>query len=214
LKSGAQLGTGKLTVQKDALLSGITTAAAPLNNASVAINDGGTLRVGATGTETSGQMNFGGHNVTFSKGSILQLGASRSATENSTGCTCLQNIGTLTMNGNIEIFFPETHTLAAGDSIVLWKDVTTVKGTPVLASEAIDSEMGLCWDTSDLARGILRVIFDPTGIQLVQPSRADMPVSPIYDLSGCRVADAYTDQLQRGIYLYKGKKIAVGNRRM
>ena len=214
LKSGAQLGTGKLTVQKDAVLSGITTAAAPLNNASVAINDGGTLRVGATGTATSGQMDFGGHNVTFSKGSTLQLGANCSASESSTGCTCLQNIGTLTMNGNIEIFVPETHTLAAGDSIVLWKDVTTVKGTPVLVSEAIDSEMGLCWEASDLARGILRVIFDPTGIQLVQPSRADMSSSPVYDLSGRRVADAYTDQLQRGIYLYKGKKIAVGNRRM
>ena len=92
LKSGAQLGTGKLTVQKNAVLSGITTAAAPLNNASVAINDGGILRVGATGTETSGQMDFGGHNVTFSKGSTLQLGADCSATESSTGCTCLQNI--------------------------------------------------------------------------------------------------------------------------
>ena len=118
------------------------------------------------------------------------------------------------MNGNIEIFIPETHTFAAGDSIVLWKDVTTIKGTPVLASEAIDSEMGLCWDTSDLARGILRVTFDPTGIQLVQSSEKDTQTTPVYDLYGRRVADAYTNQLQRGIYLYKGKKIAVGNRRM
>ena len=211
LKSGAQLGTGKLTVQKNAILSGVTTATTPLTNATVAINNGGTLRVGAMDADTSGQMDFGGNNVTFSKGSILQLGI-YSATDGSTGCTCLQNIGTLTMNGTIEIFVPETHTLSAGDSIVLWKDVTTVKGTPVLASEVIDSEKGLCWDAGNLANGILRVIFDPTDIQLVQSSGSDMPASPVFDLNGRRVADKYTDHLQRGIYLYRGRKIVIGSR--
>lgn len=211
LKSGAQLGTGKLTVQKGAVLSGFTSAAAPLTNSSVSINNGGTLRVG-TGTDTSGRMDFGGNNVTFSTGSILQLGANGPAAESTTGCTCLQNIGTLTMNGNIEIFVPESHTLSAGDSIVVWKNVTTVKGTPVLVNEVIDPERGLCWDSSDLANGILRVLFDPTGIQLVRSSDEDSP-APVFDLNGCRVADEFTDHLQRGIYLYKGKKIVVGSRR-
>ena len=210
LKTGAQLGTGKLTVQRDAVISGFTSAAVPLTNASVAINNGGILRVGS-GVETSGQMDFGGNNVTFSKGSTLQLGANCSATEGSTGCTCLQNIGTLTMNGNIEIFVPESHTLSAGDSIVLWKDVTTVKGTPVLLTEVIDPERGLCWDSSDLASGILRVLFDPTGIRSVQASGAGQPAS-VFDLNGRRVADDFTAHLQRGIYLYKGKKIMVGGR--
>ena len=178
---------------------------------SVSINNGGTLRVG-TGTDTSGRMDFGGNNVTFSTGSILQLGANGPAAESTTGCTCLQNIGTLTMNGNIEIFVPESHTLSAGDSIVVWKNVTTVKGTPVLVNEVIDPERGLCWDSSDLANGILRVLFDPTGIQLVRSSDEDSP-APVFDLNGCRVADEFTDHLQRGIYLYKGKKIVVGSRR-
>ena len=210
LKSGSQLGTGKLTVQKNAVLSGVTTAAVPLTNATVAISDGGILHVGSTATATSGQMDFGGNNVVFSRGSTLQLGADCGATEGSTGCTCLQNIGTLTMNGSIEIFVPESHTLSAGDSIVLWKDVTTVKGTPVLANDVIDSEKGLCWDSSNLAQGILRVLFDPTDIQYVQASETELPSSPVFDLNGCRVSDGYTRHLRKGIYLYKGKKIVVG----
>ena len=168
IKSGAQLGTGTLTVQNGATLSGVTTAAAPLTNSTVTIAAGATLRVGSTATATTGLMDFGGKNVTLNSGSTMHLGASRPATAFSTGCTSLQNIGTLTINAAIELYVPESHTLTVGDSIVIWKDVTNVKGTPMLTSSVINAEQGLYWDTTDLTQGILRVTDQaPVGIRSI-----------------------------------------------
>lgn len=208
LKSGAQLGTGTLTVQNGATLSGVTTAAAPLTNSTVTIADGGTLHVGSTAIATTGLMDFGGKNVTLAPGSTLHLGAGRPATAYNTGCTSLQNIGTLTINAAIEIYVSSAHTLTPGDSIVIWKNVTTVKGTPTLATNVINAEQGLYWDTTDLTQGIIRVTDQaPVGIRSILD--ASDASDAVYDMKGRRVADAYTTQLKKGVYLYKGRKIIV-----
>jgi hypothetical protein len=205
VRSGAQLGTGALSVQKGAMLSGVSSSTVSLTNSSFSIADGGTLRVGLLATSTTGFMNFGGKNVSFAIGSKLRLGA---ISKTSSGCTYLQNIGTLTMNGTVEIYVPETHSFAVGDSIVIWKNVTTVAGTPTIGNTVIDASKGLYWDAKDLSKGILRVAYDPSlGVRtlMFDPSHPDA----VYDLNGRRVADEYSSNLKKGIYLYKGKKIVV-----
>ena len=61
------------------------------------------------------------------------------------------------MSGTIDIHVPEYHTLNVGDSILLWKNVGSVIGTPVLKTVVFDEARGLYWDTTDIAAGILRV---------------------------------------------------------
>ena len=209
LKSGAQLGTGTLTVAKDAMLSGVTTAAVPLNNSSVTISAGGTLMVGSNSVATTGQIDFGGHNVTFAKGSFLQLGYNRAATATSTGGTCIQNIDKLTINATIQLHYSSTFAdnLQEGDEVRLWKNVTTVSGTPVLdhASYIIDEAKGLYWDDTDIAQGILRVTTKvPVGITTLisQPSTLN---ADTYTLDGRRVS-----QPRRGqVYIVNGRKVVV-----
>ena len=63
MTSGNVIGTGAVTVDKDARLSGVTGTTA-LTNSSFTIN--GELVVGAFANATSGKINFGGKNVTIS----------------------------------------------------------------------------------------------------------------------------------------------------
>lgn len=169
LKSGATIGTGTLTVSRAAILSGITGGTNNLTNSSYSISAGGTLQVGATATATSGIMGFGNKNVTFARNSYLQIGIARAATGSATGGTYIQNIAKLTMNGTVQLHYSSTarESFVEGDSILLWKNVETVTGTPVLDedSRVIDVARRLAWDTTDIAKGILRVVYDPTIIQ-------------------------------------------------
>ena len=157
ISSGVKLGTGTLTVDKDAIFSGVTASSDNLTNSSYAIN--GTLQVGIAATSKSGVMNFGGKNVTFSKTGVLRLGVKRCATATNTGGASIDNIGKLTMNGTIDLII-DGNTLAEGDSVILWK-AKSFSGTPVLMTTIIDTSKGLYWDTTDLARGVLRVASDP-----------------------------------------------------
>ena len=189
LKSGAQLGTGTIIVQKGATLSGVTTAAVPFANSAVTINSGGTLQVGSTALAYTGQMDFGGGNLTINKGATLHVTARRGASGSITGCTHLQNIGKLTMNGAVEVAVQTSNSLAVGDSILLWKDVTTMTGTPTLATYVIDEANGLYWDDSDIKQGILRVTDEiPSGISHARNARNARSVENYYDLAGRKVS--------------------------
>ena len=202
----ATLGTGTLTVKKGATLSGFTAANTGLTNSAYTISTGATLQVGSTATATSGVINFGGTNVTIAKNAILQIGAFRAATASSTGCTYLKNINRLTINGTIQIHYSSTFAdkIAVGDSIVLWQDVTTVSGTPVLESAVIDAGRGLYWDTTDLAQGILRVTYQvPVGISEVVDSKSSD--GKWFDLQGRPVATPHSGQ----IYIVGGKKVYI-----
>ena len=207
LKSGAQLGSGALTVASGAKLSGVTTASVPLVNSSVTVNAGGTLSVGSSATAVVGQIDFGGKNVTLAKNSVLEVGINRAASETTTGGTCIQNIGKLTINATIKLHYSSTFAdnAAVGDEVYLWKDVTSVAGTPVLDADSyvIDAMKGLYWDDSDIAKGILRVKAGvPVGINdlNIQPTTTG---SYIHTLDGKRVS-----QPRRGqVYVVGGRKV-------
>ena len=208
--AGATLGTGALTVNKGAILSGVT-GTTPLTNSATTLKSGAILQVGANATATTGLMNFGGKNVTIPAGAFLQLGLSRAAVTNATtgaitntGGTSLQNIGKLTMNGTIQLHYSAAFAsnVKVGDVVYLWKDVTTFTGTPVLESEVIDAEKGLFWDTADIMQGILRVTdVAPVGIRGIAEEAGDTP--SIYTLDGRPVSNP-----RRGnVYIINGHKV-------
>lgn len=204
LATGSAIGKGALTVLKGATLSGNTGSTGLINSAAT-FNTGSTLQVGTNATATTGVINFGGGNVTMAKGSFLQIGISSPATASSTGGSSIQNINKLTMNGTIQLHYSSTaaEKFAVGDSILLWKNVTTVSGTPILekASYEISAERGLYWDTSDIKRGILRVTdVVPAGIRSV---KGDNDNKDIYTLDGRMVNEPRSGQL----YIIKGQKI-------
>ena len=197
----ATLGKSTLTVKKGAVLSGATSNNSDLTNSSYTISAGATLQVGLYAKATTGVIRFGSKNVTFASGSFLQMGISRAATATNTGGTSLDNINRLTMNATIQLHYAESFAPEVGDSVVLWK-ANTITGTPVLESTVIDAERGLYWDTTDLAKGILRVTdVVPTGIGNIRTS--DLKPSAIYDLNGHRV----TAPRKGGVYIVGGRKI-------
>ncbi len=207
IKSGAQLGTGALTVARDATLSGVTSTSVELVNSSVTVSTGGTLHVGTSANALSGILRFGGNNVTIASGAFLEIGVLQGAVGNSTGCTSLQNINKLTMNGTVRLHYSSTiaDDIAEGDHILLWKDVTTVSGTPVLDPESviISAEKGLYWDTTDIAQGILRVAYDPAvAIRGINATEAQQPV---YTIDGRRVNETRRGQ----VYIVGGRKVLV-----
>ena len=207
IKSGATLGTGTLSVDKNGTLSGVTASNSKLTNSSYSIANGGTLRVGTSSSPTTGVMRFGGKSVSFSSGSVLELGVAQAATSTNTGCTSIQNISKLTMNGTIRMNVSPSaaENLAVGDSVVLWKDVDTFDGTPKLESNIVDAIRCLVWDTSDLHKGILRIAYD-NALNII-PGAKDIQNYPqaIFTLEGRRVKHPRKGQ----IYIVEGKKIYI-----
>ena len=205
LSAGAQLGTGTLTVKNGGRLSGTSTTASPLTNSSVTIQNGGTLAVGSLATSTSGSMFFSNKNVTFSEGSVLELGIGRAATSSVTGGTNLQNINRLTMNGTIRLRYADNLQLEVGDSIVLWKNVATFSGTPQLEAPA-----GYTWDTSRISEGVIFVTAVSTAIH---STLVDADPLNVYDLRGRLVrrqsTATSTEGLPAGIYIRGGRKVVI-----
>ena len=188
LAAGGKLGSGTLTVQDGATLMGITSASAPLTNSNVYIQKGATLIVGNSATATSGNMLFGNKNLTISEGAVLEFGVSGATSSILPGCSSIQNIARLTINGIIRLHYPTNGpTLAAGDSIVIWKNVSIVSGTPQLESDVISAEKGLYWDTTDLSKGILRVVSrGATAIGSIGADDNDNARRTVYDVQGTR----------------------------
>ena len=126
-----------------------------------------------------------------------------------TGGTYIQNINRLTMNGTIRLHYSASFAskVQVGDRVFLWKDVTTVTGTPVLESEVIDAEKGLFWDTKDIAQGILYVTdVVPVGIRSIESGQGTMDnEGDIYTLDGRRVTETHRGQM----YIINGRKVLV-----
>lgn len=199
--NSAQLGTGKLTIGVNGTLSGTSAKNNALANSSIEVN--GTVRPGSYDGASTGAINFGSKNVTFNEGSTLVIGASRCATSTSNGCAAIEGIGTLTMNGTIQVVPTSTNKLAAGDSIRIWK-ADTFTGTPTLGSDE-----GITWDTSRLSEGLLFVKEVSLGVNDLRNNT--MNTNDIYDLRGRLVRKDATDTegLPAGIYIHGGKKIVV-----
>lgn len=203
LSTSGKLGTGKLTVAQDAIFSGANLTSKQLENASVEVN--GTLRPGSYKGATSGSLFFGGKNVTLNQSAVYVVGASKCTTASVNGCTALQNIGTLTINGTIRIEPVSSNTLAVGDSIRLWSNVTKFVGTPT-----IEGTNGIEWDDSRISEGLLFVKSIATDIK---PQLADVKsqIGNIYDLRGrlVRKSATSTEGLKPGIYVIEGRKFVV-----
>ena len=200
INSTTKLGSGRLTVAKGCTLSGTNNASNSLGNASVVIN--GTIRPGLYVGATTGAINFASKPVTIGTDGVLEIGASRCATATSTGCTSLNGISTLTVNGIIRITPSSAHTLQPGDSIRIFQ-ATAFAGTP-----KIEGLNGIEWDDSRLSEGLLFVKSVDTGIRQMV---SDQHPSNIYDLRGNLVREqaTSTEGLRPGVYVIEGRKIIV-----
>ena len=201
IMTSGKLGTGKLIIAQNGILSGTTTNNNMLTNSSTEVN--GTIRPGTYEGASTGAINFGNNNVTFNANSQLVIGASRAMTSSSNGCTAIEGIATLTMNGTITVIPTRTHTLVAGDVIRIWK-AETVAGTPI-----VDQSRGIIWDTTRLNEGLLVVKEVSLGINDMHSNAVNE--NDIYDLRGRLVRKNATSTigLPEGIYIRGGKKIFV-----
>lgn len=183
IASGATLGTGELTIAKNAKLSGVTSTKVALTNSKTTVN--GTLQVGANANSTTGMLDFGGKNVTFNKNSVYQLVARKCASAKKStsgnGCAMIDNVGTLRMNGIISLQVTDGHTLQAGDSVRIFS-AQSVSGTPTFDLPTIE---GLEWDTTHWEEGYLHLKGSTDGV--IAPA-TDMPVNVVvYTIGGCRM---------------------------
>jgi len=204
ITSSTCLGTGTLTIAKDAVFYGVTSANNTLTNSQYTVN--GTLQVGSSRNSATGVMKLGGKNITFNAGSTYVVGASRCATATSGGCANLQDINRMVMNGTIQVFLSSAQNLAAGDSIRIF-EAQSFSGSPQFDLPEIGN--GLDWDTSRISEGLLFVIVS-TGIDGIV-SGTDGKGSNVYNANGQLVRRNATtlNGLPRGIYFVRGRKVVL-----
>ena len=192
------LGTGALTVQSGATLSGSNTVSKPFTNSAVTVN--GTLRPGSTEMATTGKLLFNNKNVTVGTTGVVEFHVL-----NATTSTSLGDIAKLTVNGTIRVIAADGSTLQVGDEVRLWPATVTLAGTP-----QFDMQGGVIWDTSRISEGVLVVKDIDTGIN---PAMADADPRNVYDLQGRLVrrqpTASSTDGLPAGIYIRGGRKVIV-----
>lgn len=188
--SGATFGTGAFTVAKGATFSAVSGALLtsadknPMTNSSFTIN--GTVQVGSSATAVSGMLNMGGKNVTFNAGSSLRLGV-RGATEGtSIRNAYIYNIGKLTMNGTISIFFKD-YEPAVGDQIQVWTNVTTLSGTPKIACD----DEGYTFDLSKISEGMVIISGIPSADAIANIPSSEIVTVEVLSLGGALV-DEFT----------------------
>jgi len=140
------LGTGTLSVARNATLAGVGT----LGNSTTTIS--GTLQPGKSATAYTGTIDFGGKNLTINNSGILKVCARMCTTTRSRGCTSLSNINKLSLSGTIEVVLSAFQNLSAGDSIRIF-DCKLLSGTPKLKLPR-----QFLWDTSRIREGLLFVI--------------------------------------------------------
>ncbi|MCM1108495.1 MAG: hypothetical protein NC388_05495 [Clostridium sp.] len=142
------LGTGTLTVERGAMLTGQGV----LGNSSVIVESGATLRPGIDETSMSGTLQLGGKELTTKVGSVLSFSvfSSRFHTE-------LADVGTLILRGTLRVTIVPGGRFSEGDEIRLWTaQQYSVLSRPKL--ELASPGEGLEWDTSELPAGKLKVI--------------------------------------------------------
>ena len=202
--SGSMLGSGSLVVAEGASLTGVTASSGFLTNAGFTIN--GTVQVGVTRMSYTGVINFGNKNVTFNKGSNYIAGVIRAASSYSSGCTSMNQINRLIMNGKISVFLSPSYTPQEGDSIRLW-EATSFSGNPEF--DLPELENGLAWDTSRISEGLLFVVL-PSAINNHYFGEGRSP-EDVFTLDGqlVRKNAQSLEGLPRGIYLWRGRKTIV-----
>ena len=217
ISSTSSLGTGTLTVAKDAVLSGVTSSKT-LSNSSCTIN--GTLQIGVTESSYSGIMNFGGKNVSFSTSSYMVVNALRAANNNTTGGTFMGQVNRLVMNGTIKLSLYKNYKPEVGDSIILW-EANSFTGNPKFelpaTYETENAETNVVetyeieWDTSDISKGILRVAGITNAIQNISVGYQRDKTNDVYNVQGALIKKNAQSLkgLPKGIYFWQGRKVVV-----
>ncbi|MBQ0019541.1 MAG: autotransporter-associated beta strand repeat-containing protein [Bacteroidales bacterium] len=183
------LGTGVLTVAKDATLSGKGVMA----NSSVTVAAGGVLRSGVTESNAQGNLQFSGKNVTVN-GTMQTYVSTKSSYSKFT------NIGTLKLNGTLKVILKEGIDLAEGTELQIISADKITLGTALV----LDLDPQYEWDTDRLAEGILVIKGKVDAIRDINAS--DLEKASIYTLNGVKLNGRPT---QRGIYIINGVKTAV-----
>lgn len=191
-KSNIMLGLGKLTVASGATLSGKGV----LGNSSVVVNKGGTLRSGITDTNTAGNLKFEGKDVTVN-GTLQTCIGSKSSFGK------FGNVGTLTLNGKLVITAADGLALSEGDEIQII-DAANIKLGDALELDLCSPNlaMGLTWDTSRLAEGILVVGPAPVAVMSLQAD--ELGDAEIFTLAGIRLQKRPT---RAGVYVVNGRQV-------
>lgn len=188
LGTGGSLGTGSLTIAKDASLTGVSDTKVALANSSITIN--GTVQPGESVTATSGNINFGGKNVTVSKTGTITIGIRKSATDYSINNSYLKNIGTLKLAAgttisavitqkNIEKFTTDE---AVADSFYVWTDVKKVNIAGELNFDLAELLPYNYWDTSRISEGILYVRCDAAKYEEYKTGIEAIPAAEIVNV--------------------------------
>jgi len=144
------LGTGALTVARNATLSGVGT----LKNSAVTVS--GNIQPGKSAIAYTGTIDFGGQNLTINSTGTYKVCARMCTTSRMRGCTSLSNINKLTFSGTLEVVLSEYQTLSAGDSIRIF-DCKLFSGTP-----KFKLPRKFIWDTSRIREGLLFIFGEAT----------------------------------------------------
>ena len=199
LASSAHLGSGRLTVNEGATLSGTNASDKPLSNSAVTIN--GTLRPGNFAGATSGTLRFGQKGVTINESGSLTVTTRGCATATNNGCGSIEDIALLTINGTITVVATDDNSLQVGDSICLFK-ADKFAGKPKFAFQG-----PVEWDTSRISEGLLFVkAINTEGIEELRLADVQMSDAIVYDLLGRKQSNA---QLRRGLYVINGRKVVI-----
>ena len=178
------LGTGVLTVNRGAVLSGKGV----LGNSSVTISAGGTLRSGINETNGSGNLRFADKNLTVS-------GTMQTYVSTKTSYSKFTEIGTLKLNGTLMVRVKEGLNLAEGTELqIINADKITLGSNLVY-----DLDPGYEWDTTRLTEGIL-VITGTTALKSI--TEEEMANASIYTLNGMKVERP----TEKGVYIVNGVK--------
>ena len=178
------LGTGVLTVNRGAVLSGKGV----LGNSSVTISAGGTLRSGINETNGSGNLRFADKNLTVS-------GTMQTYVSTKTSYSKFTEIGTLKLNGTLMVRVKEGLNLTEGTELqIINADKITLGSNLVY-----DLDPGYEWDTTRLTEGIL-VITGTTALRSI--TEEEMANASIYTLNGMKVERP----TEKGVYIVNGVK--------
>ena len=200
ISSSTMLGTGRLTVNEGAVLSGSNSAKNQLNNSTITIN--GTVRPGLLEGSSVGSIIFNQKALTIGETGVFLVGTNKCATATTNGCTSLQGITSLTINGTIRIVPTDNNTLQVGDSIRIFI-ADSFKGTP-----RFEMLGGIEWDTSRLAEGLLFVKDIDAAVDHIV---SDRQPANIYDMRGqlVRANATRAEGLAPGVYISRGRKFVV-----
>ena len=145
MMDGGSLGTGALTVARNATLSGVGTLA----NSNITVN--GTIQPGKSAAALNATIDCGGKNLTVSTTGTYTVVVRRCATRTNDGCANITNIGKLTLSGTINVELSPYQSLNAGDSIRIFT-CKTFAGNPKFSLPR-----QFRWDTSRIRDGLLFV---------------------------------------------------------